>query len=231
MILELLSALWLGILTAISPCPLAMNIATVSFLSKKINHPRNVYFSCTAYVLGRMLTYAIIGTIIVASVVNIPTTANFLQTNMNQILGPILFIIGLFMLDIIKIKLPRLSVSNDAKNQLAESGMIGAFLLGILCALSFCPISAALFFGSLIPLALNSKIGIIYPFIFGIGTGIPIAIFAMGIAFGINSFHHWFHQTAKLEILTRMLTGIIFLIVGSYFTWLYLLSPALINMK
>ncbi|MCK5605002.1 sulfite exporter TauE/SafE family protein [Candidatus Pacearchaeota archaeon] len=221
--IELLSALWLGILTSISPCPLATNIAAVSFLSKKVNHPRAVFLSSIAYVLGRMVTYTVIGSVIIASLVSVPSIANFLQIYLNKVIGPILIIVGLFLLDIIKFAAFSLSLSHERQNKLAESGAGGAFLLGMLFALSFCPIAAALFFGSLIPLALNSKIGIVHPFIYGIGTGIPVAIFALGIVFGLKSFSKWFRKTAKLELWARKITGVIFLVVGIYFVWSHIL--------
>lgn len=221
--IELLSALWLGILTSISPCPLATNIAAVSFLSKKVNHPRVVFLSSIAYVLGRMVTYAVIGTVIIASLVSVPSIANFLQIYLNKIIGPILLIVGLFLLDVIRFSSFSFSLSHEKQNKLAESGIGGAFLLGMLFALSFCPIATALFFGSLIPLALNSKIGMTYPFIYGIGTGIPVAIFALGIVFGVKSFSKWFHKTAKLELWARKITGVIFLVVGIYFVWSHIM--------
>ena len=222
MIVELFTALWFGILTSISPCPLANNIAAVSFLSKKVNHPMNVLFSGFAYILGRMVTYAVIGAIIIASLVSVPSIAGFLQSYMNKFIGPILILVGLFLLDIIKFNTFSLSIPQEKQNKLADSGVMGAFLLGMLFALSFCPIAAALFFGSLIPLALNSKIGIIHPFIYGIGTGIPVAIFAVGIMFGVKSFSKWFHKTAKIELWTRRVTGAIFILVGIYYIWSYI---------
>lgn len=222
MIVELFSALWFGTLTSISPCPLATNIAAVSFLSKKVNHPKAVFFSSIAYIIGRMATYAVIGSVIIASLVSVPSIATFLQTYMNKFIGPILIVVGLFLFDVIKFNTVFFMVSQEKQNKLADSGVFGAFLLGVLFALSFCPIAAALFFGSLIPLALNSEFGIIHPFIYGIGTGIPVAVFALGIMFGVKSFSKWFHKTAKLEYWTRKITGAIFVLVGIYYVWTYI---------
>lgn len=222
MIFELLSALWFGVLTSISPCPLATNIAAVSFLSKKANHPKAVFLASMAYIIGRMVTYAVIGVIIIASLGSVPSIANFLQLYMNKIIGPVLIIVGLFLLDVFKFNVPSLSFSQDKQDKLAEAGVVGAFLLGVLFALSFCPIAAALFFGSLIPLALSSKIGIIHPFMYGIGTGIPVVVFALGIVFGVKSFSKWFQNTARVEFVTKRITGIVFILVGLYFMWKYL---------
>jgi cytochrome c biogenesis protein CcdA len=223
-VLPFVSALWLGILTSISPCPLATNIAAVSYLSKKTNHPGFVLKSSIAYIAGRMLTYAVLGAIIITSLVSIPVLANFLQKYMNMILGPILLIVGLFLFDIIKISIPSFSLSQDKQSVLAESGVRGAFMLGAVFALSFCPIAAALFFGSLIPLALKSSYGIIFPFFYGIGTGIPVIVFALGIAMGVSSFSKWFHKAKIFELYTRKITGIIFILVGIYFIWIYIVS-------
>jgi cytochrome c biogenesis protein CcdA len=222
-VIAFLSALWLGILTSISPCPLATNIAAVSFLSKKINHPRMVLWSGFAYTLGRMIAYVIIGVILISSLVGIPATANFLQKYMNKILGPVLIFVGLFLLDILKLNFLDFSISSERQNKLAKMGILGSFLLGAIFALSFCPISAALFFGSLIPLALKNNFGIVFPFIYGIGTGLPVVIFTIGITLGVQSIAHWFDKVAKLEIYMRKVTGVVFILVGIYFLWTHII--------
>ena len=225
--MALLSALWLGILTSISPCPLATNVAAISFLSKKINHPKAVLFSGIAYTIGRMLTYAILGVIIITSFASVPVIANFLQKYMNRILGPLLFITGLFLLGVIKLRFSGFSVSHERQNKLAGAGVKGSFALGVIFALSFCPISAALFFGSLIPLALKNNFGIIFPFLYGLGTGLPVVIFAVGIALGVVSASRWFNRMAFLERYMRKITGIVFLLVGIYYTGNYIINVLL----
>jgi len=222
-VIAFLSALWLGILTSISPCPLATNIAAVSFLSRRVNHPREVLWSSFSYTLGRMAAYVVVGVVLISSLAGIPATANFLQKYINKILGPVLIIVGLFLLNILKTNFLNFSISLDKQNELAEMGMFGSFALGAVFALSFCPISAALFFGSLIPLALNNNFGISFPFIYGIGTGLPVVIFAIGITLGVQSIAHWFNEATKLEIYMRKVTGIIFILVGIYFLWSHII--------
>lgn len=219
----ILTAIWLGILTSISPCPLAANIAAVSFLSKRIAHPKAVLLSGISYTIGRMLAYAILGFIIVKSILSVPLVANFLQKYMNKALGPILIITGIFLLDVLKFNIPGLTISEKHQNKLAGSGIFGALVLGFIFALSFCPISAALFFGSLIPLAVNNNMGLSLPFIYGIGTGLPVLVFAIGITLGITSLNHWFHKASKLEIYGRKITGVIFIAVGVYYIFAYIL--------
>ena len=223
MLIGFASALWLGILTSISPCPLASNVAAISFLSKKIAHPALVFISGLAYTLGRMVSYTALGWIIINSLLSVPQVAQFLQKYMGKALGPLLILTGLVLLEIITVRLPGLSLSQKHHNKLAESGALGAFLLGFIFALAFCPISAALYFGSLIPLAINSKSGIILPFIYGIGTGLPVLVFAVAIALGVTSLSHWFNKITRLEYYTRKITGIVFILVGLYYTGIYIL--------
>jgi cytochrome c biogenesis protein CcdA len=216
-IIAFATSFWLGILTSISPCPLATNVAAISFLAKKITHPFFVLLSGIAYTLGRMVTYALLGFILINSIMGIPQVAQFLQKYMVKALGPILIITGLILLDVIKINFSGLSLSQKHHNKLAEAGALGSFLLGVVFALAFCPVSAALFFGSLIPLALQSKFGVMLPFIYGIGTGLPVLVFAIAIAAGVVSLSHWFHRLTKLEYYMRKATGIIFILVGIYY--------------
>lgn len=213
-----LAALWLGILTAISPCPLATNIAAISFLSKKIVHPLAVLTACLAYTAGRMLAYALIGFLIIKSLLSVPVLATFLQQYMNKILGPILIVAGVFLLDAIKISLPGMSISEKHQGRFAGAGVPGAFALGVVFALAFCPLSAGIFFGSLIPLAMaGGPAGMTMPLVYGAGTAIPALIFAVAIAVGAASVAHWFRKITALEPVVRKVTGIVFIVVGIYY--------------
>jgi len=218
-----LSALWLGILTSISPCPLATNIAAISFLSKRITNPIFVFLAGLAYTLGRMFSYAILGILIIKSVLAVPESAQFLQKYVVKAMGPILIITGLVLLEIIKLKFSGFTLSEKHRNALTEAGAPGAFILGAFFALAFCPISAALFFGSLIPLALSHKMGITLLFIYGIGTGLPVLFFAVAIAIGVSSLNKWFSKLTVLELYMRKITGAIFILVGVYYTGIYIL--------
>ena len=220
----LISALWLGILTSMSPCPLATNIAAISFLSKRIVHPKAVLISGLSYTIGRMLSYAALGFIIISSLLSVPIVANFLQRYMPKALGPILIVTGLFLLDILKFSIPSFSLSERHQKTMAGSGAWGAFALGLVFALAFCPISAALFFGSLIPLALNNRLGATLPFVYGVGTGLPVLIFAFAIALGVTSLSHWFRRLTKLEYYMRKITGIVFILIGLYYVGIYLVK-------
>jgi len=212
-----ISAFWLGILTSISPCPLATNVAAVSFLSKKITEAKFVFWSGLLYTVGRMLAYVVLGVIIIYSLLSVPATANFLQKYMNKALGPLLIVVGVFLLDIFRMSFPSMTISDKTQNKLAGSGIFGALLLGIIFALAFCPISTALYFGSLIPLSLNTKGGFLLPLVYGVGTGLPVLAFAVLISLGVTSAARWFNKVAKLEKYARKVTGVIFVAAGIYF--------------
>jgi cytochrome c-type biogenesis protein len=217
-----LAALWLGIMTSISPCPLATNVAAISFLAKKITRPSSVLLCGIAYTAGRIVSYAGLGFIIINSILSIPQVAQFLQKYMSLALGPVLAVTGLVLLEVIKINLPGLEISSKQQNKLTEAGIPGAFLLGVVFALAFCPVSAALFFGSLIPLVVNSKSGALLPLIYGVGTGLPVIVFAVVIALGVTSVSHWFNKLTKLEYYMRKITGGIFIVVGLYYISVYI---------
>jgi cytochrome c biogenesis protein CcdA len=212
-----LSALWLGILTSISPCPLASNIAAVSLILKKADHTRYVFTSGILYTLGRVIGYTVLGVLITFSLLSIPQTSFFLQNYMNKVLGPILIIAGFFLLELFQFTIPGLSISDKVANRFKDLGVLGALPLGVLFALSFCPVSAALFFGSLIPLSLKNDSGVILPFVYGVGTGLPVLAFALLIAIGVKNIGNIFNKVTLIEYWTRRVTGIIFILVGIYY--------------
>ena len=210
-------AFWLGILTAISPCPLATNIAAVSFIGRKAGRTGKVLASGAAYALGRVLAYVVLAVLIVTSILSIPGVAWFLQTRMSQILGPLLILIGVFVLGWIRIPLPATRVGEALQRRAAGAGTLGAGLLGMLFALSFCPVSAGLFFGSLLPLSVSARSPVLIPAIFGIGTGLPVVAFAVMIALGARGVGRAFDLMTRVERWARIVTGITILAIGVYF--------------
>lgn len=211
------SAVWLGILTSISPCPLASNIAAISFIANKISNIRSVIISGVLYSLGRSLTYIIVGTIITFGLFSIPGISNFLQKYMHILIGPILIITGIILLDIIKIKFA-FSPDNNKAGQLAEKGgYFGVFILGALFALAFCPVSAAFFFGGVIPLSIKFKLPFLFPLFYGIASGLPVMFFAFILAFSASSLGKIYNKLSVIEYWTRRITAIIIILAGVYY--------------
>jgi cytochrome c biogenesis protein CcdA len=219
---EILSAVWLGILTSISPCPLATNIAATTYIGKQIDSRYATVFAALAYTVGRTLSYMLISILIIAGLISIPGVSNFLQLHMNQILGPVLMLTGLFILDLIPLKLPGLSHNSDMIRKLGAGGFVGGVLLGFLFALSFCPVSAALFFGSVIPLALKFHSPVMLPFCYGFGTAAPVIGFALIIAYSSRLAGIFFNRLSVAECWLRRITGVLFLLIGIYFCLKYI---------
>ncbi len=218
MLLGLGAALWLGILTSISPCPLATNIAAISYIGKKVGDTRHVLLSGLLYTLGRMFAYLVVGIIVVAGILSIPGVSNFLQDYMNRVLGPLLILVGVILLEWLRMTGISLPGSGKLKNMAEKGGIWGAGLLGVIFALSFCPVSAALFFGSLIPLAVGVGSTVVYPSVFGIGTGLPVIVFAVMLAFSTQVVGKAYDKLRLIERWARRVTGAVFILVGIYYT-------------
>ena len=217
--MPLLAALALGLLTAISPCPLATNITATAFIAKTINSRKKVLLSGVLYTLGRMFSYTVISTIIYFGA-NTFQIAKLFQGNGEKFIGFVLVILGLIMLDIIKLNFIK---GGDWIEKLSDKfktkGLLGAFFLGALFALAFCPYSGALFFGMLIPMTIKS--GLAMPVLFSIGTGLPVILFAFVIAFSMEKLGMYFKAITKIEKVMRILAGVTFIVTGLYYINIY----------
>lgn len=217
--IPLLAAFALGLLTAIAPCPLATNITATAFIAKTINSRKKVLLSGLLYTLGRMFSYTVIGAIIYFGA-NTFQIAKIFQGNGEKYIGFVLVILGLIMLDIIKLNFIK---GGNWIDQLSDKfktkGLLGAFLLGALFALAFCPYSGALFFGMLVPMTIKS--GLAMPVLFSIGTGLPVILFAFVIAFSMEKLGMYFKAITKIEKVMRILAGVTFIVTGLYYINIY----------
>jgi len=220
-----LLALWLGILTSISPCPLATNVAAVSYLGRRVDRPRRVLGGGLLYTGGRALTYVTLGVLIVMGLLSVPRASRFLQQHMNQLLGPVLIATGLLLLGLLRLRGGGLGRAGErAQNRLEAMGLWGAAPLGALFALSFCPLSAAIFFGSLVPLALERESPLLLPSLYGVGTALPVVGFAVLVAFGARFVGRAFDRMTQVERWARRATGLVFIVVGLYMLLAYTLN-------
>jgi cytochrome c-type biogenesis protein len=216
------TALWLGILTSISPCPLATNIAAISFIGRRVAHGRQVLLSGVLYTMGRVIAYTALGIILAVSILSVTDMSFTLQRYMNELLGPVLIIVGMFLLELLSFNFSGSGVSEKMQQRVERMGIWGAVPLGFVFALSFCPVSAALFFGSLIPLCLKSNSILALPTLYGVGTALPALVFSVAIAIGAQSVGRLFEQTKRIEWWARRITGVIFILVGIYFCLRYI---------
>lgn len=212
------SAFWLGLLTAISPCPLATNIAAVSYVARQVGSARAVLASGGLYTAGRTLAYLVLGAASVWSLMSMVAVSSFLQGVFHRALGPLLIVVGLLLLGLFKINLPGFGVSKGLQQRVDRSGVWGAGLLGIVFALSFCPVSAALFFVSLVPLAADHSSPLLLPAVYGVGTGLPVAVFAVLLAAGTGWLGKVLNRVQAFEIWARRATAVVIIGVGVYET-------------
>lgn len=182
------SALWLGLLTSISPCPLATNLAAISYVGREAGKSWGVWSSGRMYTLERVLAYTLLGALVVASVLSTPGVSARLQRNINLFLGPLLVLVGMVILEWIAPPIRAGAGLNALRDRVQKLGLPGAGLLRLLFAICFCPVSAALFFGSLIPLAISEQSPFPLPAVYGVDTGVTVLIFALILVFTRN---HW----------------------------------------
>lgn len=217
------AALWLGVLTSISPCPLATNIAAVSYIGRGVGSRGRVAWTGVLYAAGRMAAYVALGALIVGALLRAPAVSHALQKYMVRALGPFLLVAGVVLLEVLPLRLPKLAPGAATGERLARRGAAGGALLGFLFALAFCPVSAALFFGSLLPLALEARSSVLVPAIYGFGTALPVIAVAGVLAGGAESIGRHFDRLAAIERWARRMTAIVFLAVGAWFTLKYTL--------
>lgn len=220
--LPILTAFLLGLMTAISPCPMATNITAIGYIGKDMKSSKQVFVNGLLYTLGRSISYTAIGLLFFFSASRFEF-AGFIQEWGEKVIGPILIVIGLFMLGVIKLNIPGLDGLNKNMEERAQKGFWGVLLLGIVFALAFCPYSGVLYFGMLIPMTVSSVSGLYLPIVFALGTGIPVIVFAWLIAFSVSSIGNAYNKIRSFEKWFRRTVAILFIGVGLYYTILLLL--------
>lgn len=217
-----ITAFLLGLLTAISPCPLATNIAAIGYIGKNIENRKNIFLNGLLYTLGRILAYTLLGIVLIlilkegSSMFGIQKTIGIWG---ELVLGPLLIIIGLFMLFGNRINLPQFGFNGHAEG-LARKGHWGALLIGMLFALAFCPTSGVFYFGMLIPMAASTTAGYLLPAVFAVATAIPVLAVAWILAFSMQQMGNFYGRLRSLQKWLNLIVGIIFVLIGIYYCWM-----------
>ena len=211
-----LTAFLLGLMTAISPCPLATNITAIGFISKDIEDRNRVFFNGLFYTLGRAITYTALALIIFLGADQLKFSG-FFQRYGEKIIGPLLIVIGLFMLDILRIKFLGFGGLTSRLKNKKKWGYLDAVLLGLVFALAFCPYSGVLYFGMLVPLIVASSSGLYLPVVFAIATGIPVIIIAWVLAYTVSGIGNVYNKIKSFELWFRRIIAILFIAVGIYY--------------
>ncbi|MDP1623052.1 MAG: aromatic aminobenezylarsenical efflux permease ArsG family transporter [Bacteroidales bacterium] len=215
-----LTAFILGLMTAISPCPLATNISAIGFISRDIENRRRVFLKGLVYTLGRAVSYTGLGVILFMGASEMKVTVLF-QGWGEKLLGPILIIIGLLMLDFIKIKLPGFSGLTEKMGEHSKRSYWGSLLLGMVFAMAFCPYSGVLYFAMLIPMTITSVSGLYLPFVFAIATGLPVIIFAWLLAYAVGNVGSLYNRIKVFELWFRRVVALLFIFVGIYYIFIF----------
>lgn len=236
------AALYLGVLTSISPCPLATNIAAISYVGRKVGDSRWVMAAGLLYTLGRCIAYLALAVMLAVTAMSIPAASLFLQKYMHLALAPIFLLLGMFLVGLITYSGGGAMMSETMQKRVDALGIWGSLLLGILFAVAFCPTSAAWFFG-LLALILGSEAGavtsmlakigvslpetslpggtVILPLIYGIGTAMPVLLVAFLLAYSAQSVGKTYNMLAKVEWWARQATGWVFILAGVWFSLKY----------
>lgn len=214
-----LTAFLLGLLTAVSPCPLATNIAAIGFISKDIENRHRIFRNGLLYTFGRVIAYTILGVLLIlilkegASLFGIQ---KFIGKYGEMILGPALLLIGLFMLLGNRFKLPSFGFNGNGEG-LARKGGFGALLLGMLFAMAFCPTSGVFYFGMLIPMSATATVGYLLPVLFAIATALPVLVVAWILAFSVQHIGSFYDKMQTVQKWLNWIVGGLFIGIGIYY--------------
>ncbi|HAN18575.1 MAG: cytochrome C biogenesis protein [Bacteroidetes bacterium GWC2_33_15] len=215
--LPILSAFILGLMTAISPCPLATNITAIGFISRDIQSQKRVFINGLIYTLGRILSYTGLAFILYFSA-NTFKISGFFQQYGEKFLGPLLILISLFMLGLIKLNIPGFGKFSEKMQQKEKTNYWDVLLIGVLFALAFCPYSGVLYFGMLIPMTISSSSGLYLPIFYAIATGLPVILFAWVIAYTVSGIGSLYNKIKTFELWFRRIIAVLFLLIGIYYT-------------
>lgn len=215
-----ITAILLGLMTAISPCPLATNISAIGFISRDLTDRRRVFRNGMVYTLGRAFSYTALALILYLGADQMNVSMLF-QGWGEKLLGPLLIVIGLLMLDLVKIHFPGFSGITGKLGEKGRNSYWSTFLLGMVFALAFCPYSGVLYFGMLMPMTITSANGLYLPVLFAIATGLPVLVFAWLLAFAVSNVGLLYHRIKMFEIWFRRVVAVLFILTGIYYIALF----------
>ncbi|MEA4867995.1 MAG: aromatic aminobenezylarsenical efflux permease ArsG family transporter [Rikenellaceae bacterium] len=220
--LPFLAAFVLGLMTAISPCPLATNITATAYLSKNITSKGRVLLNGVFYTLGRMFSYTTLGLVFYFGASQFKVS-RLLQGIGGLWLGVALVVAGILMLDFIKFNIPflgKFEIKVDEGKK--RNGYWNSFIMGVAFALAFCPFSGVLYFGVLIPMTIASPSGLLLPPLFSIATGLPVIVIAWIIAYSLSNVGKFYDGMKSFEKWFKRVIASVFIIVGIYYIYIYI---------
>lgn len=214
-----LTAFLLGLLTSISPCPLATNIAAIGFIGRQIGSRRRIFINGLLYTLGRAVAYTVLGAVLLVVLKggsSLFGIQKFVGKYGEMLPGPALLLVGGFMLVGDRLNLPKLGFKGSGEG-LARRGGRGAFLLGMLFAMAFCPTSGVFYFGMLIPMSATAAAGWLLPIVFAIATALPVLVVAWILAFSVGRIGAFYGKMQTVQRWLNWIVGGLFIAIGIYY--------------
>lgn len=221
----ILTAFVLGLLTAISPCPLATNITAIGYIGRNIESRKRIFWNGILYTAGRVIAYSVLGAILIY-LLRRGEDLFFIQKGVSKwgemLIAPALILIGLFMLFGDRLHLPKFGFSGNMESDKLK-GSMGSLLLGMLFAMAFCPSSGLLYFGMLIPMSAQATGGYFLPLVFAFATGLPVIFVAWFLAYSVAGVGKFYNRMKVFQRWFNMIVAILFIIVGLYYAYTFYL--------
>lgn len=220
--IPVITAFLLGLLTAISPCPLATNITAIGFISKDIGNRNKIFLGGLLYTLGRVVAYTVLG-IILISILKEGSSMFSLQKGISKygeiLIAPVLIFVGVFMLFGDRLNLPKFGFSGTGKAEKLK-GNLGSLLLGVLFALAFCPTSGLFYFGMLIPMSAAEPGGYLLPIVYAVATGLPVILVAWILAYSVAGIGKFYNRIQVFQKWFNRVVAVLFIAVGIYYAYI-----------
>ena len=223
--IPIVTAFVLGLLTAVSPCPLATNITAIGYISRNIESKRRIFWNGILYTAGRIIAYSVLGAILIY-ILHKGEDMFFIQKGISKwgeiLIAPAMILIGLFMLFGDRLRLPKFGFSGNIESDKVK-GIWGSLLLGMLFAMAFCPTSGVLYFGMLIPMSAQATAGYFLPVIFAFATGLPVILVAWLLAYSMAGVGKFYHRMKIFQKWFNRIVAILFILVGFYYAYTFYL--------
>lgn len=220
--IPVITAFLLGLLTAISPCPLATNITAIGFISKDIGNRNKIFLGGLLYTLGRVVAYTVLG-IILISILKEGSSMFSLQKGINEysemLIAPVLIFVGVFMLFGDRLNLPKFGFSGTGRTEKLK-GNLGSLLLGVLFALAFCPTSGLFYFGMLIPMSATEPGCYLLPVVYAVATGLPVVLVAWILAYSVAGIGKFYNRIQIFQKWFNRVVAALFIAVGIYYAYI-----------
>lgn len=209
--LPLLFAFFLGMVGAVAPCQLTSNISAITIYGNKSLVDKVPWLHVLLFVLGKIVVYSVLGIIIWLLGKEVYGTLSEFMPLIRKVIGPMLVIIGLFMMGLFSFgKTWRIF---NIPTKIFRDSYWGSFLMGVSFTLAFCPTMFVLFLLTLMPIVVVTSYGVIMPAVFGIGTSLPLLVVIFLIwYFGASGAI--LKKSRRIGKLAQKIAGVLLIVIG-----------------